>query len=99
HRRDLHSFPTRRSSDLGEDWFGFIFRIDAFSGTPRTENAEGTLQCVPLDRVLTLPLWEGDRHFLPLVFERIDQQFHGVMPYRDRSEEHTSELQSRGHLV
>jgi 8-oxo-dGTP diphosphatase len=30
-----------------------------------------------------LPLWEGDRHFLPLVFERTERQFHGVMPYRD----------------
>jgi 8-oxo-dGTP diphosphatase len=67
----------------GEDWFGFIFRVAAFEGTPRAENAEGTLQWVPIDRVLTLPLWEGDRHFLPLVFDRIEQQFHGVMPYRD----------------
>jgi 8-oxo-dGTP diphosphatase len=67
----------------GEDWFGFLFRIDAFSGTPRAENAEGTLAWVPVEQVLTLPLWEGDRHFLPLVFERGDRQFHGVMPYRD----------------
>jgi 8-oxo-dGTP diphosphatase len=67
----------------GEDWFGFIFRIDYFSGTPLTENAEGTLQWVEVDRVLDLPLWEGDRHFLPLVFANGARQFHGVMPYRD----------------
>ena len=67
----------------GEDWFGFIFRIDRFSGEPRTENDEGTLEWVEVGRVLQLPLWEGDRHFLPLVFERSDRQFHGVMPYRD----------------
>src|SRR5438132_9430767 len=67
----------------GEDWFGFIFRVDAFSGTPRTENAEGPLVWVPVEQVLTLPLWDGDRHFLPLVFDRADRQFHGVMPYRD----------------
>jgi 8-oxo-dGTP diphosphatase len=30
-----------------------------------------------------LPLWEGDRYFLPLVFQRTPQQFHGVMPYCD----------------
>ena len=35
------------------------------------------------ERVLELPLWEGDRHFLPLVFDRDGRQFHGVMPYRD----------------
>ena len=67
----------------GEDWFGFIFRIDRFSGEPRAENDEGTLEWVEVERVLRLPLWEGDRYFLPLVFERTGRQFHGVMPYRD----------------
>jgi 8-oxo-dGTP diphosphatase len=67
----------------GEDWFGFIFRIDAWNGTPLTENDEGTLEWVDVARVLDLPLWEGDRYFVPLVFERADRQFHGVMPYRD----------------
>jgi 8-oxo-dGTP diphosphatase len=67
----------------GEDWFGFIFRIDRWSGTPLTENPEGTLEWVAVERILDLPLWEGDRYFLPLVFERTTQQFHGVMPYRD----------------
>jgi 8-oxo-dGTP diphosphatase len=67
----------------GEDWFGFIFLIEAWHGTPLTVNDEGTLAWVPIERVLELPLWEGDRHFLPLVFERTARQFHGVMPYRD----------------
>ena len=67
----------------GEDWFGFIFRIDGWSGRPHTANAEGTLEWVERTRLLQLPLWEGDRHFLPLVFEQNDRQFHGVMPYRD----------------
>lgn len=68
---------------LGEDWFGFIFRIMQFTGTPRSENPEGTLEWVEVDRVLTLPLWEGDRLFLPMVFQPTHPQFHGVMPYRD----------------
>ena len=67
----------------GEDWFGFIFRIDAFTGTPLAKNAEGTLAWHPIDRILELELWEGDRHFLPLVFDRDMGQFHGVMPYRN----------------
>jgi 8-oxo-dGTP diphosphatase len=66
----------------GEDWFGFIFRIDRFSGTPWPENADGPLVWVEVARVLELPLWEGDRYFLPLVFTA-GPQFHGVMPYRD----------------
>jgi 8-oxo-dGTP diphosphatase len=67
----------------GEDWFGFIFRVDQWHGEPRTENTEGTLLWMDMDRLLELPLWEGDRHFLPLVFERSARQFHGVMPYKD----------------
>lgn len=67
----------------GEDWFGFIFRIDRWRGTPLTENAEGTLEWVDVDEILNLPLWEGDRFFLPLVFSTSPGQFHGVMPYRE----------------
>ncbi|MCL4216733.1 MAG: 8-oxo-dGTP diphosphatase [Candidatus Hydrogenedentes bacterium] len=65
----------------GEDWFGFIFRIDRFSGTPIKDNPEGVLEWVPIDTILELPLWEGDRYFLPLVFTDEPRQWHGVMPY------------------
>src|SRR5580658_8313809 len=64
----------------GEDWFGFIFRIDAFKGDPVAGNNEGSLVWVERDKILDLPLWEGDRFFLPLVFDRMSRQFHGVMP-------------------
>jgi 8-oxo-dGTP diphosphatase len=67
----------------GEDWFGFIFLIDRWSGEPLSENAEGTLEWIDIARILELPLWEGDRYFLPLVFGDGSQQFHGVMPYCD----------------
>jgi 8-oxo-dGTP diphosphatase len=66
----------------GENWFGFIFRVDRWRGTPKAATAEGTLEWVEIDRLFHLPLWEGDRHFLPLVFERGGRQFHGVMPYQ-----------------
>jgi len=67
----------------GEDWFGFVFIITRFSGTPLDRNPEGTLEWVELDRLHELPMWEGDRHFLPLVFDADARPFHGVMPYRD----------------
>ncbi|MBY0230293.1 MAG: 8-oxo-dGTP diphosphatase [Gemmataceae bacterium] len=66
----------------GEDWFGFIFLVREWDGEPWTENADGPLEWVEVPRVLELPLWEGDRHFLPLVFGD-GPAFHGVMPYRD----------------
>jgi 8-oxo-dGTP diphosphatase len=67
----------------GEDWFGFVFRVLAFTGTPTVSNDEGTLEWVPVGDVLSLPLWEGDRYFLPQVFDLAAPPFHGVMPYRD----------------
>jgi len=67
----------------GEDWFGFVFVITRYTGTPLERNAEGTLEWVETEKILDLPLWEGDRHFLPLVFDADPRAFHGVMPYRD----------------
>ncbi len=67
----------------GEDWLGFIFLVTGFEGTPHERNHEGTLEWVPLDAMDALPMWEGDRHFLPLVFDADPRPFHGVMPYRD----------------
>ncbi|MBJ7573987.1 8-oxo-dGTP diphosphatase [Luteimonas sp. MC1828] len=67
----------------GEDWFGFVFLITGFTGTPLASNPEGTLEWVDVERILELPLWDGDRQFLPLVFDADPRAFHGVMPYRD----------------
>ena len=67
----------------GEDWLGFVFVVTAFTGTPLERNPEGTLEWVDVDRLHELPMWEGDREFLPLVFDDDPRPFHGVMPYRD----------------
>ena len=67
----------------GENWLGFIFRIDRFSGTPFISNEEGSLSWVPIDSLDKLPMWEGDRYFLPLVFDDDPRMFHGYMPYKD----------------
>jgi 8-oxo-dGTP diphosphatase len=65
----------------GEDWLGFIFRIDRFRGIPFASNPEGVLTWEPIDRLAELPMWEGDRFFLPLIFDDDPRQFHGYMPY------------------
>jgi 8-oxo-dGTP diphosphatase len=67
----------------GQDWFGFIFRVTRWSGTPLASNPEGSLAWVGVDQVLSLPLWEGDQLFLPLVLDLASPPFHGLMPYRD----------------
>lgn len=65
----------------GENWLGFIFRIDQFSGRCFERNPEGALGWYPLARLHDLPMWEGDRYFLPLVFDDDPRIFHGLMPY------------------
>lgn len=67
----------------GENWFGFIFLITKWSGEVADSNHEGTLEWIKLDDLLAgqVPLWEGDRHFLPMIFDTNPNPFHGVMPY------------------
>jgi 8-oxo-dGTP diphosphatase len=67
----------------GEDWLGFIYRIERFTGIPRSSNEEGDLVWVDVADLLTLPMWEGDKFFLPLVFDGDSRIFHGVMPYEN----------------
>ncbi|MBW2485430.1 MAG: 8-oxo-dGTP diphosphatase [Deltaproteobacteria bacterium] len=67
----------------GENWLGFIFRVDRFSGIPFTANEEGTLRWVEIACLDTLPMWKGDRYFLPLVFDDNPKIFHGYMPYKN----------------
>ena len=67
----------------GEDWLGFVFLVDAFNGVVPASNDEGTLAWHPVERLFdaSLDFWEGDKHFLPLVFDDDPRPFHGVMPY------------------
>lgn len=67
--------------DQGEDWLGFVFLITAFNGEPPCQNEEGALAWHPLERLGELPMWEGDRFFLPLVFDEDPRVFYGYMPY------------------
>src|SRR5207253_9462271 len=73
--RDLHSFPTRRSSDLKS------FRI---------------LRMIPQPQ---LPLTLRARQITLLLEGYGSIRSRGLSLDWKRSEEHTSELQSRGHLV
>ena len=77
-----------------ENWLGFVFLADAWQGDPPESNEEGNLIWVPRSLLLAacdpdpetrratgLVLWDGDRHFLPLVFDDDPRPFHGDMPY------------------
>lgn len=81
-------------SDFGpkrEPWLVFIFVVPQWQGTIPAGNEEGGLEWAPLSEVLAacvpgpaadrLPMWPGDKHFLPLVFDGDPRVFHGTMPY------------------
>jgi len=67
----------------GQDWFGFVFRVDDFVGVPHDGNDEGTLEWTPIAALPSLPMWESDHEWLPMVFDDDPRCFHGVMPYQD----------------
>ena len=67
----------------GEDWLGFVCLITRLEGTQFERNPEDTLEWIDLDRIGESPLWDGDHHFLPLVFDANPPPLHGVMRYRE----------------
>ncbi|WP_250027780.1 NUDIX hydrolase [Paractinoplanes maris] len=69
----------------GENWFGFLFRIPLWTGTPLSGNNEGSLHWIPVADILAarIPMWDSDHHFLPLVFADTPTVFHGVMPFQN----------------
>ncbi len=69
----------------GEDWFGFIFLVKSYRGAVATENEEGDLYWKQIAELSELPMWEGDKYFMPLVFDGDPRPFHGHMPYKDGS--------------
>lgn len=68
---------------VGEDWFGFIFRVDSYEGEPQKENPEGYLEWVELDKFDQINFWESDRYWLDLVFNENKKVFHGTAPFLD----------------
>ncbi len=67
----------------GEDWFGFIFLVHSYQGEPKMSNEEGDLHWKPIKELTSLPMWEGDKYFIPLVFDEDPSPFHGSMPYEN----------------
>jgi 8-oxo-dGTP diphosphatase len=60
HLKGLLTFPEFA---LGEDWYAFVFVVDAFEGE-LIDSPEGNLAWVRNTEIFDLNLWEGDRVFL-----------------------------------
>jgi 8-oxo-dGTP diphosphatase len=59
--RGMITFPGFAGDD---DWYTFLFVITDFEGE-LIDSPEGTLAWIPDAELLDLPLWEGDRDFIP----------------------------------
>src|SRR5207253_10265225 len=93
----LHSFPTRRSSDLIFSRRTDSFVIESIELSPVTASGKADAEALTIgdQRAQPLHFWiaaSGDR-------ARMGKVVAAEIASLLRSEEHTSELQSRGHLV
>ena len=64
------SFVDEGDSPFGDEWQVFVFYTIHFSGDLRTECAEGELAWISGEKLIDLPMWEGDRLFTPRIFEK-----------------------------
>jgi 8-oxo-dGTP diphosphatase len=75
--RGVLTFPAFKP---GEDWLVFLYTATKFQGEVGV-CAEGDLEWVADGRLAELPLWEGDRIFLPWLDQ--DRFFSGKFTYLD----------------
>ena len=55
------------TSDLYETEYMHLFTADIFEGAITDNCEEGELEWIESDKVMELPMWEGDRMFIPLI--------------------------------
>lgn len=74
-------------NDTYEDEMMFLFEIDSFEGKLSSSCNEGELKLVKKEDILDLPLWEGDKVFLPLLGKEEKRPFELTLIYKkDRLE-------------
>ena len=70
-----------------EDWWVTVFTTElndlqmAEIRNSNFKSPEGTLHLIPIEKLMELNLWQGDRHFLPLVLK--GQAFQGTFFYEN----------------
>src|SRR5690606_40877301 len=97
--RYLHSFPTRRSSDLSSVTRDELNKCAILEGVVTTSNPDGSVHLSPMGPRVDWPV----AHFFFRPYPgsttcgNLERNRRGI--FHVRSEEHTSELQSRENLV
>src|SRR5690606_41451104 len=93
----VHSFPTRRSSDLIEEADRLRNLVDRMLGSNKLPSLGMTNIHEVLEHVASLI--EAESQGRIIMARDYDPSIPEVLADRERSEEHTSELQSRENLV
>ena len=78
--RSLKGFITFPLFDGNEDWYVFLFISDEFEGEI-IDSSEGNLEWIPNDKLTSINLWEGDKLFIPWMFE--DKFFSAKFIYKN----------------
>lgn len=78
----LHGFLSFPDFDGNDDWYVFLFTASEYSGT-MIQSEEGHLEWIDNDRLLELPLWEGDKYFLSWMKEH-KSFFSAKFNYKDQ---------------
>lgn len=64
----MHGLITFPMFDGKKDWYVFLFTASKFEGE-LIDSQEGKLGWIPNEKLLNLNLWEGDRIFIPWLFQ------------------------------
>lgn len=64
----LHGIITFPMFDGKKDWYVFMFTVKDFEGELIDSN-EGKLEWIENEKLLELNLWEGDKIFIPWLFQ------------------------------
>ncbi len=63
------TFPNIGNSPFGDLWYIWVFKSSEFSGE-LIDSPEGELKWIKISELDKLNLWDGDRVFTPLVFQK-----------------------------
>ncbi len=77
----MKGFITFPNFDGVNDWHVFIFTIDEFEGE-LIDSPEGKLEWIPNEKLTELNLWEGDKVFIPWLFQ--DKFFSAKFIYKNK---------------
>ena len=76
----MKGFITFPLFDGNDDWYVFLFTADDFEGK-LIDSPEGHLEWIPNEKLTEINLWEGDRIFIPWLFE--DKFFSAKFIYKN----------------